>query len=369
MTLSSVATANTTVGPSQFADMMQAFAAKFVVGSPNDFKPAVGANRQVTVQPGACIAGGNRVRSTAVETVTCQAVSSGVRWDAIVLRVDWSTGATSILAIPGTSTSININPSTSSPSTTKVNRIPGVMYDALIAVVRVTSSSSYVDSLMDMRMWGGDGGPLRVSPSGIGSPNYYDATPGTFIATDRSGDTRRLDDDRVWRAIGTTSNPWKTWTPTLRYYKDQVPNGTDGGTVAGLGNGGSATGRYRIVDGILDAYVYIQPGATGATMGQGPVTVDLPYRAASWLSDCWSQGHLYNFGYSGDGAYDWHAEVLTKAGWTRGLIFSQKTSSDSRMEPYRAADMSGNPGTGVPFIMNGWTVGIMMFHLSYPVDE
>lgn len=374
MTITALATQNTQVGPSQFADMEAATTAPFVVDSPTDLKPSEGSNRTVSISAGAAMAGGSRVRSTSTETVTCQAVSSGIRYDAICLRIDWTAGTQRMVAIQGNSSGIVIN-TTGGPDKSKVNRIPGVLYDALIAVATVQSGSSNLYRLVDYRMWGGLGGPYRVNSLAIGTPGYFDVRRGTYIETDRSAETRRLDDDGIWRAIGSTSNPWVQWTPTLRYYGNSEINGKDGGTVAGLGNGGYMTGRYRIVDSILDGYVYIEPGATGATWGTGPLTIDLPYAMASWQGNTWSQGHFYNFGYSGEANFDWHAETLIKAGWKRGMLWSSQGGLESRLAPMQAAqygtDIGGGvsaPGTGVPKINNGWTVGTITMHLSYPVD-
>ena len=140
MTITALATQNTQVGPSQFADMEAATTAPFVVDSPTDLKPSEGNNRTVNISAGAAMAGGSRVRSTATETVTCQAVSSGTRYDAICLRIDWTAGTQRMVAIQGNSSGIVIN-TTGGPDKSKVNRIPGVLYDALIAVATVQSGS------------------------------------------------------------------------------------------------------------------------------------------------------------------------------------------------------------------------------------
>lgn len=365
MALTALATANTTIGPSQYADMAQALAPRFLVDTPTTLQPSYRSGT-VTLQPGACLIAGTRVRATSTESVAVPSVSSGTKTYTIVIRVDWAKGtdAASVVCLPTTT----VNNSTS-PNTSAINRIPGVLYDAVVATVTRQAGYTTATDFTDYRAWGGDGGPLRVSDSALLNPTMLDARAGTFISTDRGLYTKRLDNDGVWRTVGTDSNPWRVWTPTLRYYSKTVPNGTSGGTVVGLGNGGTASARYRIVDGMLDGYVYISPGSTGATLGDGPITMDLPVACANWQEDTWSMGHLYTTGYGGDGSYDWHMEMLVKKGWTRGLLFTNPSELNSRLEPYRSANAySFGPGTGIPYIKGGYPVGPITMHVNYPVD-
>lgn len=364
MAITALATANTTIGPSQYADMAQALAPRFVVDSPTDLQPSYSSGT-VSLQPGAALAAGTRLRVSGSTSVAIPSVSSGSRTYTVVIRVDWSKGmadAATLVALP--TTSVNAS---STANTAMINRIPGVMYDAVVATVTRTAGSTYASNFLDYRMWGGDGGPLRVTDGALDNPGMLDARAGTMISTERGLYTKRRDNDGAWRDVGTPSNPWKLWTPTVRHYGNGLPNGTSGGTVAGLGSGGWSTGRYRVVDGMLDGYVYIQPGATGATLGEGPVTFDLPLACAAWQEDTWSMGHLFTFGYGGDGAYDWHAEALVKKGWTRAMVWANPSIADNRLHPYRAQAPGGGPGTGVPFIAGGFTVGTMTFHINYPV--
>ena len=366
MAITALATTNTSIGPAQYADMAQALAPRFLVDGPVDLMP-YWSSGYLSVQSGAALVAGTRIRVTSTETVTIPAPTSGAREYAVVLRVDWSKGASdaaTLVRLGGSTGAVPVN-GTSTPNLSLINRIPGVMYDALIARIVRTSTGAMV---YDYRTWGGDGGPIRVSAAAMAAPQLLDARRGTFISTDRGEMTKRLDDDGVWRNVLTESNPWRTWTPTLRYYGDKLPDGISGGSVVGIGNGGRSSARYRIVDGMLDGYIYWQPGGTGATLGQGPVTIDLPHPCANWQEDSWSMGHFFNFGYGGDGSYDWHTELLVKAGWTRGLIWVNPFKDDTRLLPYQAAAPNGAPGTGRPFVAGGFTVGTFTYHINYPVD-
>lgn len=366
MAITALATQNTTIGPAQFADMTEVLTARFKVDSMNDLRPSVGSYGSVSVSAGAGTAGGSRVRSTGTETISIPSVSFGQMWYSVCLRINWSTSAVQLVAIKGTSTGLSINQS-SAPNPNAVNRIPGVMYDALICNVLRTPTG--ISSLMDMRMVGGDGGPYIVSDACMGSPGSLDARPGTWIATDQSVLTKRLDADGVWRPVGTQSNPWKTWTPTLRYYEQSIPNGSSGGTVAGLGNGYSS-GRYRIVDGMLDGYVYIYPGVSGANFGSGLMTMDLPVACADWQEDTWSMGHLYTTtAYGGDKNLDWHIEMLVKKGWTRGMLFAPFSGSFNDMKGYQVLDAyTKKDGSGIPRLATGKPIGPITMHVNYPVD-
>lgn len=365
MAITALATTNTTIGPAQFADMAQALAPRFLVDAPSHLRPTYSGGT-VSVSAGASLACGTRIRVTGTETVSIPSVSSGTRAYAVVIRIDWSKGANdaaTLVAIP----SPVVNQS-STPNTSQINRIPGVVYDALLCTVTRRAGTTTASAFTDLRMWGGDGGPIRVGDAALASPGMLDARAGTMIATEQNAYTKRLDNDMVWRAVGTDSNPWRLWTPTLRYYGSSAPNGTSGGTVAGLGSGGFSTARYRVVDGMLDGFVSISPGATGATLGTGPITFDLPMTCASWQEDTWSMGHLYTRGYGGDGNYDWHMEGLIKRGWQRCMLFTNPRIDDARLRPYVAQNGNG-AGTGVPYINGGFPVGDITLHVQYPVTE
>lgn len=366
MAISALATANTTIGPAQWADMSQALAPRFLVDTPTHMQPSYSSG-SVTVQSGAALVAGTRIRVTGTESVSVPSVTSGTRNYVIVLRVDWSKGANDAATLVCLlAPTIN---ATSTPNTSQVNRIPGVLYDAVLCTLSRRSGSTLASNFIDYRAWGGDGGPIRVSTAAMDTPTWLDMRPGTMISTDRNEHVKRLDNDGVWRAVGTESNPWREWTPVMRFYGSNVPNGTSGGTVAGHGSGSSVSARYRVVDGMLDGYIYIRAGATGATWGDGPVTIDLPMACAGWQEDTWSMGHLFTTGYGGDGSFDWHMEALIKAGWTRAMLWTNPRIEDTRLRPFNVQSPGKGPGTGVPFISGGYPVGAVTLHLNYPVTS
>lgn len=372
MPITALATANTTIGPAQYADMAQALAPRFLVDTPTALQPSV-SGTTVSLATGGALVAGTRLRLSGTTSVALPALTFYQRTYAVIIRVDWSKGtndAATLTYLPWASNVVN---TTSSTDTTKVNRIPGVMYDAVVALV--TQASGMATQIKDLRAWGGDGGPLRVTQAGLDNPTLLDARAGTMISTERGQYTKRLDSDGVWRDVGTPSNPWKLWTPTFRYYGKDAPNGTTGGTPVTLGTQGTYSGRYRVVDGMLDGFVHVTTG-TGNQFGTGAITLDLPLPCAGWQTDTWSMGHIFtSMANGGDRLLDWHAEVLVKADWTRGMIFAPHSGDFNNLEVHWSAapwDVSTGPagaaGTGIPRINNGWSVGdVYTFHLTYPV--
>lgn len=369
MAITALATQNTTIGPAQFADMTEVLTARFKVDGPTHLKPTLGGGGVVQVSAGAGTVGGSRVRSTAVESVTIPAVSAGQTWYSVCLRVDWSTSVGKIVAVKGTSSAVSIN-STGSADPAKINRIPGVMYDALICNVLRTPSG--VTVLNDMRMYGGDGGPYIVSDNALSSPASLDARPGTWIATEKALLTKRLDSDGVWRAVGTESNPWKQWTPTIRFHGKEAPDlgKSGGGSPVSLGTGGEASGRYRVVDGMLDGFISATTGA-GANFGIGALSFDLPLACVGWQPDVWSDGHIWFAKTTtlGDRDLDFPAQALIKAGWMQAQMFTPERGTASNMMPH-INSWDGGAGTGFPFVLGGWSTGsVYSFHVAYPVEE
>lgn len=364
MSFSTVATQNSVVGPEQFADMMQATAPRFVVDGPNDLRPSYSSG-VVSIQPGSALIGGARVQATGSNSVRLPTVSYGARSYMVCLRVNWSKStseAVELVALQNAQTN-----TTNTPNTSKVNRIPGVLYDAIICEALVSSGRV---TLTDYRVWGGDGGTLRVTPEALNTPSGLDLRRGAMISTDRGTYTKRLDDDGVWRDVGTASNPWKQWQPVLRYYgNDSGYNGSEPGTAVNLGTGGQYKGYYRVVDGMLDGFISITTGV-GNQFGTGQITVDLPLKCAAWMPDTWSYGHLYISTQNGaDRNLDFPMEILVKAGWMRGALFAPVAGDYSNVEVH-ASSWDGGPGTGVPKLASGWSVGsVYTMHVAYPVND
>lgn len=143
-----------------------------------------GADRTVRLSAGTVQ--GYGIRDTCTETdVQLDAVSSGVRWDLIVVRRDWSAEESSIVAIPGGS-------SRALPSR---NEDPGIIDDQPIALVQITAGQQYPTDLVDLRCWNGDGGLAAADTLAL---SYLDV-PGTRVSIGDTTYTRVLNNNYTTR--------------------------------------------------------------------------------------------------------------------------------------------------------------------------
>lgn len=128
-----------------------------VEGSP-DFAPSkvVGVDRTVRLAAGTAWGRGVRDVSDAPIDVPLPAATGAVgtvRWDLIVVRRAWSTSTSSVVRVEGTAN-----------RRIPANRLvgPGAVDDQPIALAKVTSGSSEITELVDLRCFGGGVGGLQV---------------------------------------------------------------------------------------------------------------------------------------------------------------------------------------------------------------
>lgn len=77
----------------------------------------------------------------------CEAVTSGSRWDTLVLRRDWrpaAGGPSALMLLKGTSTQ---------GISALAQNTPGVLHDQILALVRVQSGLTTIQELVDLREW------------------------------------------------------------------------------------------------------------------------------------------------------------------------------------------------------------------------
>ena len=131
----------------------------FVVGSSTDW----GVSRLGTVDRTLRVATGSGV-CCGVEDVTdttydVQFASNGgasTRLDALVARFNWATGTAAFTAITGTTSPPLVLSSGGVADTAKINRLPGVMYDGLLALVTVPVGVGVFPAsgtFVDYRVW------------------------------------------------------------------------------------------------------------------------------------------------------------------------------------------------------------------------
>jgi hypothetical protein len=125
-----------------------------------DFKVTAHPTTPMTVNVAAGAAWGHGVFdvSDAVVTVTCDPPGSGTRWDLICLRRDWTPavgGPTSVTSVEGGSTR-------TIPAARE--NVPGTLDDHPLALVEWTYGSTLPTTIVDLRVWGGDGGLFACDP-------------------------------------------------------------------------------------------------------------------------------------------------------------------------------------------------------------
>lgn len=153
-----------TVDQGAWSKLMGMATTRFRVASSTDWLVAAntGATRTVTVAAGSGFACGVNDSTTAQDSLTFTANGGGsTRYDAVVATFDWSANSVTFQVIAGTTSPPAVN-TTTSVVTTKINRIPGTRYDAVLAIVQVRSGVGAFSAgdVFDCRMWGGYSGPM-----------------------------------------------------------------------------------------------------------------------------------------------------------------------------------------------------------------
>jgi hypothetical protein len=117
-----------------------------------DWKVSIvsGQDRTVSIATGAGWGKGVFDASDSIVTIQLATISSGSRWDMIVMRRDWSGAG-------GTSEFTKIQ-GTSSKSLPSRNANPGTLDDQPLALVQVTAGQTTPTAIVDLRCWGGNGG-------------------------------------------------------------------------------------------------------------------------------------------------------------------------------------------------------------------
>jgi len=127
-------------------------AAEYGVLGTNDFKVSavIGSDRTVSIATGSAWGKGVFDTNDANITIQLDTISSGSRYDMIVIRRNW-TGAA------GTTTVTKINGSSSKMLPSR-NIGAGVLDDQPIALVQVTAGQTQPTAIIDLRAWAGNGG-------------------------------------------------------------------------------------------------------------------------------------------------------------------------------------------------------------------
>ena len=143
-----------TVDEPQWSDLLaNGGGRQYGVADDSSWKVTAGSgDREVRIAVGRGYGYGVRDVSDSVVSLTLPAPASGSRYDLIVAHRDWQANTTTFTRIAGSS-------ARAIPSRSQT---PGTVDDQPIALVRATAGQSQVTEIVDLRVWGGDGGALAV---------------------------------------------------------------------------------------------------------------------------------------------------------------------------------------------------------------
>lgn len=252
------------------------------VGTPTDCVPSAvpAVDRTVSISAGDSYAMGVLTTLSSAKQVVLGTVAAGVRWDTIVIRRDWQTNTSTVVAIPGTATEqvaagLNVN--------------PGVIYDQVIALAQVTAGQQVPTAIRDLRRLREDGGlqPGDILFTAASTPDV-----GTLVANGQ--EVSRSTYSRLFARIGTVGGAGNGSTTF------NVPNLI---AVAPVGAGARAGYTTRGLGAVF--------GAEAVVLGVG----EMP-----WHGHDASHGHgrAYGASYDGAGAHAHNAslsrDVATSAG-------------------------------------------------------
>lgn len=203
-----------TVGEAAAALLFTDVGVKYGVGSFLDLQVAVGGtgDRAVTVGPGSGYGSGVRTTFSTSTNLNAALVSSGTRWDTVVLHRDWS-GA-------GGTSSLRINQGGTTKQITQTDATPGTLDDQPLALIRSIAGSTIVQEVVDLRAFASK---VHYVASSAAVPFMLPRVGARFYAADNGHE---------WAVVGTQTGP-STFTSTFVDLDDPgwVPLNVAGGSL------------------------------------------------------------------------------------------------------------------------------------------
>ncbi|WP_424448843.1 hypothetical protein [Microbacterium arborescens] len=144
-----------TVDEPQWSDLLAMSGGRqYGVGSSADWTASVGgADREVRLTPGRGFGYGVRDKTTEEASLLLPATASGSVWHLICVHRDWQANQSTFETLPGSNArAIPVRETT-----------PGEVDDQPLWLARVDAGKSQVQELVDLRVWGGDGGSLAAN--------------------------------------------------------------------------------------------------------------------------------------------------------------------------------------------------------------
>lgn len=139
-----------TVNEPQWSELLShAGGRQYGVADAGSWKVTAGtADREVRIAIGRGFGYGVFDRSVAVASLTLPATTSGSRWHLITVHRDWAANQSSFDSVAGSA----------DKQLPARENTPGAVDDQPLALVRVVAGQSQVADIVDLRVWGGDGG-------------------------------------------------------------------------------------------------------------------------------------------------------------------------------------------------------------------
>lgn len=182
------------------------------------------ADREVRIAPGRGFGYGVRDRSIDQASLTLPPTTSGSRWHLIVTRRDWAADQTVFDFVAGSA----------AKEIPERDRTPGILDDQPLALARVAAGQSQVAEIVDLRVWGGDGGSIAADELAL---QYLD----------RLGTSIRIGDSRWDRILNNLGQP--TWSQLPLYTQGWIAMNL----TTGRRNGGGVypLARMRVPGGLM----------------------------------------------------------------------------------------------------------------------
>lgn len=138
--------------------------ARYSCLNPNDLRLTIAAgDRAVSIATAPDGVWGDGVLSfwNTSTTLTANSVSSGSRWDTVVIRRNWATSTSTLMILQGGTSKAIASSRTNNPGATTS--------DQPLWLIRVQSGQTAIQEVVDLRCWSGAGGvPVAVDPVALG---------------------------------------------------------------------------------------------------------------------------------------------------------------------------------------------------------
>lgn len=341
--------------------------AKAVVDTAAAFKPTSTGVRSIQLADGTAMVCGVLVVESAPQVVEIAAnAGASARLDVVGLRFTWAGDNSRVEVF----VKQGVVGSSTPPALT---RVAGGTYEFPLAVVRVRPSVSTIAAadVLDVRVWGGFGGPFQAAQTEqlsivdlpVGAVLQSAATEYTITANDGQGNS-------TLSLTSAAALPWTAYDPVLQSFVSGVCN---------LGAGGVRRGWYQLDPATQTCHVRfeIRKGTGFVDFGRGGMRIDLPsgIRPSTVFADQWGEGLLNTN--TGDGFYNWPLKFLIRNEYNNFVIpYVTTRGDDTRLLPLKSNGDDGNVAGAVPVILdaappNGSQVivdpNVITGHLSYIV--